>query len=46
MPTETTLLDFINHDCLSSIGVLPAHEEQRVADHEMLASKASDTAMN
>ena len=46
MPTETTLLDFINHDCLSSIGVAPPQEEQRVADHETLHDKASDTAMS
>ena len=46
MPTETTILDFINHDCLSSIVSVHIHEDQGVTDDEKLDDKASDTAIN
>ncbi len=46
MPTETTILDFINYDCLSSIGIVHNQGEQRVADDEALADKVYDTAIN
>ncbi len=46
MPSETTILDFINYDCLSIIENIHIQEEQPVTDDETLDDKASDTAIN